>query len=299
MANTLLTPSVIARTMVGLLSRQVVLPGVVWRDFDTEFAGKVGASITVRVPGVLAGDEINIDAARTADIDLEDIEEQSISVALTKIPYSAVAITDEDLNLRIEDFGQQVLMPQVQTVGERIEGYLASAMAAATYAEELEFDPDDPFDSLVDARKLLNDANVPLANRTLVVGSAIEAAWLKSNLLKQVDISGSSSALREATIGRLAGFTVLGSNAIAEDEAYAMHKSAFILSTRAPAVPEGATFGQSASYQGLAMRWIRDYDARRLQDRSVVSAFAGATAVEDPTTNEVVRAVKINFTQSA
>jgi hypothetical protein len=56
------------------------------------------------------------------------------------------------------------------------------------------------------------------------------------------------------------------------------------------------------------MRWIRDYDADHLRDRSVYSSFAGAISVEDGRdldeesadfgmlTEENVRAVKVNFT---
>jgi hypothetical protein len=64
--------------------------------------------------------------------------------------------------------------------------------------------------------------------------------------------------------------------------------------------------GSSQSFEGLAMRWIRDYDANYLRDRSVVSAFAGYASVEedpDPTSAvgdqvENVRAVKINLSGS-
>jgi hypothetical protein len=62
----------------------------------------------------------------------------------------------------------------------------------------------------------------------------------------------------------------------------------------APAVPHGVTAGSRMAQNGLAMRWIRDYEALKLRDRSVVSSFAGCTSVADDGSSNV-RAVRINF----
>jgi hypothetical protein len=70
---------------------------------------------------------------------------------------------------------------------------------------------------------------------------------------------------------------------------------------RAPRVPDGATFGQSQSYQNISMRWLRDYDAAYLRDRSVLSVFSGTAAVIDgptagtPAVATFVRAVKLTM----
>lgn len=291
MANTFITPSVVARTAVGLLSRQIVLPALVWRDFDTEFNGKIGDSVTVRVPAVLSAREYAWQNNRASAITLDDVTESSLTVELDKIPYSAVAVTDEDLDLNIENFGNQILQPQVRAVAEKLESYVAAEMSGATYSTSLELDDDEPFNTLIDAAAALNAADVPRSDRVLVCGSAFEAVLLKSEKVNRVDQSGQASALRDALINRLAGFTIVGSNAIDVNTAYAFHKSAFILATRAPVVPQGAVSGATTSYQGLSVRWIRDYDADHLQDRSVVDAFAGTQTVTDD--SALVRAVEI------
>jgi hypothetical protein len=290
-ANEFITPSIIARTALSILTRQIVLPSLVWRDFDTEFNGRIGETVTVRVPAYIEAEEIDIDDPRNADITTSDVEESSFPVELTKYPYSAVPVIDEDFDLRIEDFAEQVLLPQTRAVAEKIEGYLAATMTSATYETSLELDTTNPFNTIVDARKALNDANVPLGDRYLAVGSEVEAHVLKSELFHRADQSGGTSALREAVIGRVAGFTVVSSNALESDEAYAFHKSAYVLATRAPGIPAGVTAGSSASNGGLAMRWIRDYEANRLRDRSVVGAYAGTRTVLDG--GDLVRSVQI------
>ena len=138
------------------------------------------------------------------------------------------------------------------------------------------------YDSFVDARKALNDENVPLAQRGAVVGSAIEAAILKDPNFKHADQAGSDSALREAVIGKIAGFTIVVSNALDDDEGYVFHKTAYTMVTRAPAVPDGASFGKSQAFNGLAMRWLRDYDFTSTTDRSLVDAYVGYGHVVEP-----------------
>jgi hypothetical protein len=297
-ANNFLTPDVIARTTLGLLTREIVLPGVVWRDFDTEFNGRVGESVTVRVPAVATAREWALDNNRAAPITTDELTEDSFTVALTKVPYHSASITDEDMDLRIENFGAQVLLPQVRAIAEKIESYVATAMQGATYETELAVNGSDPYLTLVEARKALNDANVPRAERFVVVGSAIEAAILSSDRFKPLDNATGQSAFSEATIGRIAGFTVVGSNALEEDEAYCLHRTAYILATRAPAVPAGAKQGSAQSYQGLACTWTQDYDPDYLRDRSVVRAFAGAQATVN-SADEVDRAVKLTLTVSS
>jgi len=297
-ANTFLTPDVYARTALGLLTRQIVLPAVVWRDFESEFSGRIGDTVTVRIPATTTAREWDIDNNRAVPITTDTLTEDSFPVQLTKIPYSAVQVTDEEWDLKIENFGTQVLLPQVRAVAEKIEGYLATAMQTASYDVELSVDEDDPYLTLVDARKALNDANVPLSERFAVVGSSVEAAILKSSRFKPLESAVTQSAFSDATLGRIAGFTVVSSNAIDEGEAYCFHRTAYILSTRAPRVPQGAKQGASESYQGLAATWTQDYDPDYLRDRSVVRAFAGAQAVTEGG-SDVVRGVRLELTTSS
>lgn len=298
MANTFLTPDVYARTALGLLTRQIDLPAVVWRDFESEFSGRIGDTVTVRIPATTTAREWDIDNNRAVPITTDTLTEDSFPVQLTKIPYSAVQVTDEEWDLKIENFGTQVLLPQVRAVAEKIEGYLATAMQTASYDVELSVDEDDPYLTLVDARKALNDANVPLSERFAVVGSSVEAAILKSSRFKPLESAVTQSAFSDATLGRIAGFTVVSSNAIDEGEAYCFHRTAYILSTRAPRVPQGAKQGASESYQGLAATWTQDYDPDYLRDRSVVRAFAGAQAVTEGG-SDVVRGVRLELTTSS
>lgn len=298
MANTFLKPTVINRMALKLLEREIVLPRLVWNYADAEFRGSYNDTVTLRLPAVLASREYEFRNTRGSDIVVDDLTETSVPVVLDKDIYSAVAITDEQLTLDIIDFAEQVLSPQVKAVARGLENLIATTMNASTYGTSLNFtdSSNSLWSTLVSARQALNDENVPREGRILVVGSDIETEMLNDDKFNRVDSAGdgATTALREATINRLAGFTIVGSQAIDPEVAYAFHPTAFAFVNVAPAVPDGVNFGSRLAADGLAMRWIKDYEALKLRDRSVVSSFAGCSSVEDDGSNNV-RAVRINF----
>ena len=298
MANSFLKAQKIAATALGLLQREIILPQLVWRDPAGSFEGAAGDTISLRVPARTTARTRPLRGQRTAAsegngiIVLDELTEYKVDVTLDEAIYSAVPITDENLTLDIADFATQVLSPQVRAVAEGLEIKVANLMLNATYATTITGlaggGVGTVYDKMIDARKALNDANVPMNDRIVVIASDLEAAFLKDDQLNQVQLSGSDSALRDATIGRIAGFgQVVVSNALPQGVGFAFHRTAYALSVVAPRVPSGASYGAVQGYQGLGMRWIRDYDFRNVQDRSLLDVFAGANVVADGQSNEV------------
>lgn len=288
MANSFLKADRIAGTALGLLEREIILPALVWRDAGGSFRGAAGDTITIRVPARTVARTRALRGTRTAAsegngiITMDNLTETSVDVTLDTAVYSAVPITDEELTLDITDFGSQIAEPQVRAIAEGVENAVAAEMTGASYASTVTVSTTDPYDSIVDARVALNKANVPMSERYLVVGADFEGILLKSDELHQADKAGTDSALRDATIGRLAGFSqVVVSNALPSNVGFAFHRTAYVLSMQAPAIPQGATYGASRAAFGLAMRWIRDYDFRNVQDRSLFDCYMGTNVVAD------------------
>lgn len=294
MANTFLKAERIAAAALGLLEREIVLPALVWRDAGGSFRGAAGDTISIRVPARTTARTRPLRGTRpTASegegiITMDELVETKVDVTLDEAIYSAVPITDEELTLDITSFGQQILAPQVRAVAEGLENKLAAQMLNATYAHTLTLDTSDPYNTLVDARVQMNKDDIPMSGRTAVVGADLEGVFLKSEHLSMADKAGDNTALRDAAIGRVAGFgPVYVSNALPPDVGFVFHKTAYVLSMQAPVVPDGASYGTSQSYQGMAMRWIRDYDFRNVLDRSLVDVYAGTNYIADGDTNEV------------
>ena len=192
-------------------------------------------------------------------------------------------------------------------VAEGMENVVVDALQAASFdADPVDFEEgvDEPHDVLIDAGKALNKLNVPRTERVFLAGANVEAALLKSDKLSKVNESGTSEALREAIITRAGGFTIIGSNALGEDEAFAYHRTAIAFGNVAPALPEGAPFKARIATEGFALRHIRDYNPTNSTgpvDRSLVDAFIGAASVGSGTdgTGDNKRGVEIDFTPAS
>jgi hypothetical protein len=280
-ANTFIKAEKVVRTALGMLEREITLPALVWRDAGGDFAGSKNDTITLRVPAYAVARTRVLRAGRPITVD--ELDETSVDVKLDTDVYKAVAITDEELTLDIADFGAQVLTPIVHSVARGVEDSLATTMSGASYDLAVTVDEADPYLGIVDARIALGKANVPVGGRFLAVGSSIEAAILKSDRLSKFDGAGqvAVTALTEAMIGRMAGFTVVSHNALDPDEAIAAHSTAFVVSMKSPTVPDGVTWGTTQSWAGLSMRAIRDYDFINVQDRLLADVFVGSNTVLD------------------
>ena len=146
-------------------------------------------------------------------------------------------------------------------------------------------DDADPHLIAVEAKRLMDAQKVaPYTGRVFVVGNNIAAHFRASDRLSRYDSVGEApnSALREAVIGTLSGSPVIEHNGLEPNEGFYMHGTSFILANVAPIVPLGAVTGNSAvGKNGLAVRWLQDYDAAYLRDRSIVSSFMGIAEVRD------------------
>lgn len=289
MAHNIVKAEKWASAAVGLLERELVLTALVGRDAGADFTGARGDTVNIKRPSLLSG---TIEALRDMQgsgyqLQTEDLEEGSISVALQHHIYSAVDLTDAELTLDIVDFGAQVLAPQTRAIADRVESLIAAKFNGLAPAFTVSGTPDELGGgkirrAITELRKILNARSVPMTGRVLVVGVDVESYLLQDPNLTRASYSGDASALRAAELGNLYGFRVVVSPAIDPERMVALHPSAYTLVTRAPRVPEGAVSGSSISYAGVAMRALRDYNSATARDRSVLSTFVGVGETLDP-----------------
>jgi hypothetical protein len=304
-------------TVLSALSRMLTLAPTVWRDAGGSFRGVFGDSITIRVPAYTNADTRVLRSGSPRS--RRGLFEASTVVTLDHNLYRDVPLTDEHQTLDIMDFSRQVLNPMLGGIARGIEDVLLEdAILDATYHYTVTMDASEPYPGIVQARKYLSDGRVPFDNRTLAVGSSVEAAILESPQFARADASGTTQTLREAVIGRIAGFTVVASPGLPPDEAYAYHNTAYALSLQAPIVPQGAPAGFSTSEDGFAIRVVQVLDSATIENIVAADVFAGAAPVldvgsfndddqwvpaEDPDDSGVdstfVRGVKITLDESA
>jgi hypothetical protein len=289
MAISTIKPQVVSATALGLLERDVVVPRYVWRDAGGDFRGAAGDAVTIRVPAYAPARTraLRSGAARTKD----NLTERRVIVSLDTNVYKTVAITDENLTLDITTFSEQVVAPMVAGIARGIEDVLVSTIQGATYAYNVTLDPGAGaetatisqtfYGAAIRARRMLNNGRVPMADRVMIVGTSIEALALQEPQLVSAEKIGTTDGIREGMIGRIAGFDVIPVPALAPNEAYAFHRTAYVLSTRAPAVPASAPWGATQAWNGFAIRVVQALDPDTVVDNVHADVFVGANVVRD------------------
>jgi hypothetical protein len=320
MAFTPLKPEAIAASAITVLERLIVLPSLIDTFPGTSFIGVKNDTVNRRIP---ARAKARSKALRATGADrvilTDDLTESSIPIRLTDHVYFATDCTDENLTLDISSFTEQILAPSVRGVVEELENRVYDLIADATYVNNLNTFNWTP--EALDARgrkqgawymatsvdKIMNRAFVPQGGRILLVGPQVKWEILNDSKLEPGPGGADHiSALQEATVGRLAGFTVVESPMVGDNEAFAFTRSAFTQAILAPAAPESLKWAKTVGSNGFGLRWIRDYDKDILAERSIVDVYTGGASVEDgkvPTgiagatagTAYNARAVKINL----
>ncbi|MEQ4723777.1 P22 phage major capsid protein family protein [Nonomuraea sp. B19D2] len=300
MANTFLTPSVIARAALATLYETTVMAQLVHRDYEEEFAARIGDTVNVRKPAVFQANEY----VRANGIQIQNAQETSIPVRLNHFADVSFAVTTEELTLKIEDFGVQLLGPAMEAIAQKIdrdilalrddvlqEVGVANVQHPANPVGKNVYAYGNPRVA-IDARRVLNQRNVPSADRYLVCGPETEALWLGDDLFNRADARGDTDGLREASLGRrIFGYDPYQTQNIKvpaqttgnskSEVGVAFHRTAFALVTRPLVLPQGAANAAVASYKGFGLRVVMDYDIDKKQDVVSIDCLYGTKTLDE------------------
>ena len=198
MSNTFLTPSVIAKEALANLYANTVFARLVHRDYEPEFASKVGETVTIRKPAVFAAAEFS------TQISPQSITETSTSVTLDKHLDVSAEVTSKQLTLSIQDFSAQVIQPAMQALAQKIDQLLAGRFVDIANFQDVSSTPALADISALDM--ILNKAKVPAFDRRLVLGPVTKNAYITVAGMVDASAAGSAEALRSANMGRVFGF---------------------------------------------------------------------------------------------
>lgn len=292
MVNAFLTPEIIAEAALATLYENTVMAQLVHRDYSNEFVAKVGDTINVRKPAVFTAQEFN----PTTGIEIQSINETSVPVVLNHHSDLSVEITSKDMTLKIDDFLEQILNPILEATAQKIDRDILAFRNDITQevgvATGREYNKPE---ALIDAATKLNLAKVPTNDRSVVIGPETNGSWLDTELLKRVDESGSTEALREAYLGRrLFGFNPYWTQNVEQPKApgsqvtgdpttevgVAFHRSAVALVTRPLELPAGAANAAIMNYKGFGLRVVIGYDQSKKKDVVSVDTLYGVKTLD-------------------
>jgi hypothetical protein len=277
-------PEKIVGTAAGLLEQELVIPNLMHKEGFDKFRGAKDDTVNVTVPGILPFHDYAWRNDRTSGIVFDEYQERKVPVTFGGNVYSAVKVTDEQMEMDLPGWAK-LLDPQVRAVGRGLQRRAVNTVVNAPYQVTIGNAQGNLRGALIEARRVLNAFMVPDEQRIVLVGSDFEAAMLdddKLTLAQNVGDAEAQSALRSATLGEKYGFKFVSDPTLPSDAAFAILPSGYVFISGAPRVPNGASYGATTSYEGIALRWLCDYDTERQQDRSVVNTFAGFDTIKDP-----------------
>lgn len=294
MANTLLTPDVIARAAIATLYENTVMANLVHREYSNEYQ-KVGDTITIRKPTTFTANEYN----RQNGIQVQNATETGVPLTLNHFADVSFAVTSEDLTLNITDFGEQLLNPAMEAITQKIDRDLLALRddisqevgVVGGNGGQNTFAWDNPRVA-IDARRVLTQNNVPSTERYLIEGPVTVSKWLGDDLFNRADARGDTEGLREANLGRrVFGFDAYESQNIdvpaqtsgnsTTEVGIAFHRTALALVFRPLELPRGAQNAAIVNYKGFGLRVVYDYDIDQKQDVVSIDCLYG-TKVIDP-----------------
>ena len=310
MANTFLNPNVIAEAALATLYENTVAAQLVHRDYSSEFVARIGDTVNVRKPAVFEAKEF------TTAIEIQTATESSVPVVLNHFADVSFEVTSKDMTLKVEDFREQLLDPAMEAITQKIDRDILAFRDDITQVVGLGTDSSAPYtlgagvnriwskpEALIDAQTVLNKALVPTNDRSVIIGVETNGEWLDSDLLKRVDESGSTEALREAYLGRrLFGFNPYWSQNVEQAPApgvtgdpttevgVAFHRTAVALVTRPLELPSGAANAAIVNYKGFGIRVVIGYDQTSKKDVISLDTLYGVKTL-DPSRAVLVKGI--------
>ena len=195
MPNTILTPSIIAKEAIMRLKNNVVLAGLIHKDYSKEFVKGVGETITIPVPATFIAQEY------ISSLVYQNITQGSVAITLSKILDVSFKVTSKELSLDIEDFGNLYVEGATDAFAQKIDELIAGLYVDIPYFVNVAGTP--AVGDLIDINKKMNINMVPIDNlRRLVVDPVTQAKYIGLDAFLNADKSGSTDTLREASMGR-------------------------------------------------------------------------------------------------
>ena len=203
MANTLITPSLIAREALATLYAQTVMLPLVHRDFSNDYA-QSGDTVTIRKPATFTAQ----DFGTAGSISVQNVTESSTSVTMDKHYDVSFEVTSKEMTLSVEDFSAQFIAPAMEAHAQNIDALLCGLYVDCYNTFGTAGTTPGTVADITGVRQVMQEHLVPVMERRFVVGPAMDAKVLQQEAFTNLgwNPTANADALNEAAIGRKYGF---------------------------------------------------------------------------------------------
>jgi len=203
--NDALVPEIWAQEGLIQLEENMVMSRLVYRDFEMDVAN-YGDVVNTRVPG----DFKFYRKAQSDTVTSQDASLTNVAVPLDQHMYVNFIIKDEEASKSFQDLVDVHITPAARAMARGIDRVLIgqTPQFLTNYAGKLEtMNSTLAKGYMLDAREKLNNNNVPMENRNLVLCPSAETHMLNTELFTAANQRGDDgTALEEAMLGRVLGF---------------------------------------------------------------------------------------------
>lgn len=213
MANTIITPSIIAKEALFHLENNIIMGQKVHRQYKKEFV-KIGNSVTIRKP-------VKFIATDGATRSNQDVIEETTSIVINQRKHVSWNFSTQDLTLTIEEYAERYIKPAMIVLSNTIDRQLAIE-GSQEFFNSTGTPGTTPADFAVlgDTGQKMDEEPVPDDGyRTLVLNPA--GRWGLANGMGGTGSGGIFNAeivhgmVRRGRLGEIANFDIYGDQNIA------------------------------------------------------------------------------------
>jgi len=260
-------PQLWAQRALDILRANIVLIKLVARD--TDYAPfPQGHTLNIPFPGTFVAQKKAQGASATIQTPTGG---NTVSVTLTELAYVDFSIEDFARAQASSELLDRYVEPAAVAIAEQMENDLFTLYTSMTGGSVGTSGTDMTAAEIRSASNLLDQAKVPMSNRSLVISPKDRIALLASPDLTNYFAFARPEAIANRSLGNLYGFDVYMSQLVPvvagtpnSTKNLAIHKNAMILATRPLGEPEGQTGLQASSLvdpeSGIAIRVLKMYD---------------------------------------
>lgn len=176
MANSLITPSIIAKEALMQLKNNLVMGNKVHREYKKEFV-KVGGTVSVRKP-------VKFDVTDGATAVVQDVIESNTTFTINKRKHVAFEFPTQDLTLTVEEYSERYIEPAMIRLANQVDSDLCSLYVDVPNAVGTAGTTPSTYLNVANAAKRMDKLAVPSDKRHLVLNP--DAHWSLADGLKGV-----------------------------------------------------------------------------------------------------------------
>lgn len=199
MANSLITPTVIAKEALMQLENSLVMGNRVHREYKKEFTGGQGDSVSIRRP-------VKFYTSDGATRENQDVEEKSTSLPVDQRKHVSWKFSTQDLTLSVEEYSARYITPAMITLANTIDQSLTGLYSSVWNSVGTPGSTPDSFADVALAAQRMDEMAVGMDNRSMVVNPAAGYSIAGDKLTLDSIGSTGRTAYEDAAIGRIAKF---------------------------------------------------------------------------------------------